>query len=146
MYFVMVPLVLWFSKPVAFRFIGKRLSLEEYILSHGTVRQKKNRCGSGNPTDALISTLKCNNMTPNALKMHIREVWFKHFENFNPTHFGFNYSRKPWNFRGAKSWRICLFSISGRHCCRNLMVNALELKFSRVLSSRLTVHSWKSRK
>jgi hypothetical protein len=24
--------------------------------------------------------------------MHIREVWFKHFENFNPTHFGFNYS------------------------------------------------------
>jgi hypothetical protein len=35
-----------------------------------------------------FSTLKCNNMTPNALKMHIREVWFKHFENFNPTHFG----------------------------------------------------------
>jgi hypothetical protein len=31
-------------------------------------------------------------MTPNALKMHIREVWFEHFENFNPTHFGFNYS------------------------------------------------------
>jgi hypothetical protein len=25
-------------------------------------------------------------MTPNALKMHIREVGFKHFENFNPTH------------------------------------------------------------
>jgi hypothetical protein len=31
-------------------------------------------------------------MTPNALKMHIREVGFKHFENFNPTYFGFNYS------------------------------------------------------
>jgi hypothetical protein len=39
-----------------------------------------------------FSTLKCNNMTPNALKMHIREVRFKHFENFKPTHFGFNYS------------------------------------------------------
>jgi hypothetical protein len=49
------------------------------------------------------STLKCNNMTPNALKMHIREVWFKHFENFNPSHFGFNYSIQiryfwPWKF------------------------------------------------
>jgi hypothetical protein len=55
------------------------------------------RCGSCNPTDPLknkfflfckmtprfnFSTLKCNNMTPNPLKMHIREVWFKHFENF----------------------------------------------------------------
>jgi hypothetical protein len=41
-------------------------------------------------------------MTPNALKMHIREV-VKHFENFNPTHFGFNYSIQircfwPWKF------------------------------------------------
>jgi hypothetical protein len=31
-----------------------------------------------------FSTLRCNNITPNALKMYIREVWFKHFENFNP--------------------------------------------------------------
>jgi hypothetical protein len=38
----------------------------------------------------IFSILKCNNMTPNALKMQIREVWFKQFENFNPTHFGFN--------------------------------------------------------
>jgi hypothetical protein len=31
-------------------------------------------------------------MTPNALKMHIGEVRFKHLKNFNPTHFGFNYT------------------------------------------------------
>jgi hypothetical protein len=50
-----------------------------------------------------FSTIKFNNTTPNALKMHISEVWFKHFENFNPTHFGFNYGIQilcfwPWKF------------------------------------------------
>jgi hypothetical protein len=62
-----------------------------------SVRPPKNRCGSGNPTDPLgtlptqvfyplknfffvnlnfstLKSLRCNNMTPNALKMHIREV------------------------------------------------------------------------
>jgi hypothetical protein len=43
------------------------------------------------PPDYIFPPYKCNIMSPNALKMYIREVWFNHFENFNPTHFGFKF-------------------------------------------------------